>query len=160
MKSCFLFGHRDVPGGILDKLIRSVERLYLEENITIFYVGRYGMFDRYAGAAVKAVRKQFPEISLYQVTPYHPTVRSITLPDGYDGSFYPPLEKVPQRYAILKANQYMVKTCDAIICYVKHCGNSKALLELALRQKQNDQLIIENIGQCFCADAEVQLYKA
>ena len=154
MKSCFMFGHRYVPEVILDELIQSVERLYLEENITIFYVGRYGLFDRYAGAAVKAVRAQFPEISLYQVIPYHPAVRPIVLPDGYDGSFYPPLEGVPQRYAIVRANQYMVKTCDAVICYVNHCGNSKVLLESATKRAKNGQLIIVNTGQSFCTDGE------
>lgn len=59
------------------------------------------------------------------------------------------LEGVPQRYVIVRANQYMVKTCNAITCYVKHYGNSKALLELAIRREQKSQLIIENIGQHF-----------
>lgn len=154
MKSCFMFGHCDVPDAILDKLMESVQRLYLEQDIAIFYVGGHGMFDSYAGAAVKAVRERFPEISLYLITPYHPAVRPVVLPEGYDGSFYPPLEGVPQRYAILKANQYMVKTCDAVICYVKHCGNSKVLLESALRHARTRKLIIENVGQSFCADGE------
>lgn len=159
MKSCFMFGHRNVPDTIQEQLMQAVERLYLEKGISIFYVGRYGMFDSCAAAAVKAVREQFPEISLYRVTPYHPAVRPVILPEGYDGSFYPPLEGVPQRYAILKANQYMVKTCDAVIC-LKHYGNSKGLLELAIRRAQKDQLIIENIGQYFCADDEEKPYKA
>ena len=160
MKSCFMFGHRNVPATIQGQLMQAVERLYLEKGISIFYVGGYGMFDSYAAAAVKAVREQFPEISLYQVTPYHPALRPVILPEGCDGSFYPPLEGVPQRYAIVRANQYMVKTCDAVICYVKHYGNSKALLELAIRQAKEGQLIIENIGQYFCADDEEKLYKA
>ena len=160
MKSCFMFGHRNVPDTIQEQLIQTVERLYMEKGITIFYVGGYGMFDSCAAAAVKAVRERFPEISLYRVTPYHLAVRPVMLPEGYDGSFYPPLEDVPQRYAIVRANQYMVKTCEAVICYVKHCGNSKALLELAIRHAQKDQLIIENIGQCFCADDEEKPYKA
>ena len=159
MKSCFMFGHRNVPDMILEKLIQTVEQLYLEKGITIFYVGGYGLFDSSAAAAVKAVREHFPEISLYQVTPYHPAARPVILPEGYDGSFYPPLEGVPQRYAIVKANQYMVKTCDAIICYVKHYGNSKALLESALKQAKTRSLTIENIGLYFCADDEKQLYK-
>lgn len=159
MKSCFMFGHRIVPDTIQEQLIQAVERLYQEKGVTIFYVGGYGMFDSCAAAAVKAVRERFPEISLYRVTPYHPAVRPVMLPEGYDGSFYPPLEGVPQRYVIVRANQYMVKTCDAIICYVKHYGNSKGLLELAIRRAQKDQLIVENIGQYFCADDEERLYK-
>lgn len=160
MKSCFMFGHRIVPDTIQEQLIQAAGRLYQEKGVTIFYVGGYGMFDSCAAAAVKVVRERFPEISLYRVIPYHPAARPAILPDGYDGSFYPPPEGVPQRYAIVRANQYMVKTCDAIICYVKHCGNSKALLELAMKRARNSSLIVENIAQCFCGDAEVQLHKA
>lgn len=152
MKSCFMFGHRDAPDGILEKLIFSVEQLYTKHNITIFYIGGYGMFDRYAGAAVKTVRGRFPDISLYRVPPYHPAIRPIILPEGYDGSFYPPLANVPAKYAIPKANQYMVRNCDAILCYVKYCGNSKTLLELAISRAKKP-LIIENIGECFCTDS-------
>lgn len=156
-----MFGHRDVSDAIQEKLEQAVERLYLEHDISVFYVGYHGMFDSYAGAAVKAVRKQFPKISLYCVIPYHPAVRPIELLEGYDGSFYPPLERVPPRYAIPKANQYMISVCGAVICYVKHCGNSKTLLNTAIKRAKNNQLILENIGQYFIDDDNKRgVYKA
>ena len=145
MKSCFMFGHRDVPNGMQEKIARAVERLYCEEGITSFYVGRYGEFDRIAGAAVRTVQTRFPEIMLFLLLPYHPAERPAVTPAGYDGTFYPPIEKVPRRYAIVKANQYMVSSCDAIICLAKHPGNSRKLLEYAQRIAKYQRLIIENI---------------
>lgn len=146
MKSCFMFGHRDTPPETQQKIISAVERLYLKHGVTEFYVGGYGAFDRLAGAAVKDVKRRFPEMMLYLLIPYHPAARQVALPGGYDGSFYPPLENVPQRYAIVKANQYMVNTCDAVICYVRRPGNSKVLLTRAQNRGMKEPLIIENIG--------------
>lgn len=69
------------------------------------------------------------------------------LSEGYDGSYYPPLESVPQRFAIVKANQYMVKSCDAVICYARYPGNSKSLLEYAKKRAVKEKLIIKNLGE-------------
>ena len=41
--------------------------------------------------------------------PYHPAERPVETPPGFDGTFYPPgIESVPRRYAIVRANRYMV----------------------------------------------------
>ena len=147
MQSCFMFGHRDAPLEIQEKMECVVEQLYLEYGISTFYVGGYGAFDRIAGAAVKAAKTRFPEIRLYLLIPYHPAVRPVVLSEGYDGSYYPPLESVPQRFAIVKANQYMVKSCDAVICYASYPGNSKSLLEYAKKREVKEKLIIKNLGE-------------
>lgn len=147
MKSCFMFGHRIAPLEIREKIEYVVEQLYLEHGVSIFYVGGYGAFDRIAGAAVRAAKTRFPEIKLYLLIPYHPTVRPVVLSEGYDGSYYPPLESLPQRFAIVKANQYMVKSCDAVICYARYPGNSKSLLEYAKKRAVKEKLIIKNLGE-------------
>ena len=135
MKSCFLFGHRDAPQEIRPEIEAAVERLYRKKGITQFYVGHYGCFDALAGAAVKFMKARYGEIGLYLVIPYHPAVRPMEAPDGFDGTFYPPLENVPKRYAIVRANRYMVENSDAIICYVNRPGNTRELLEYAGRRK-------------------------
>lgn len=38
----------------------------------------------------------------------------------YDGTTYPPLEKVPPRYAIVKRNKWMVSASDIVISGVRH----------------------------------------
>ena len=131
MKSCFLFGHRDAPEEIRPEIEAAVEWLYREKGVTLFYVGHYGSFDRIAGAAVKALKARYTDIELFMVIPYHPAIRSVELTEGFDGRFYPPMENVPNRYAIVRANRYMVEISDAIICYVNHPGNTRKLLEYA-----------------------------
>ena len=101
MKSCFFIGHREADERLLPVLQSTIRRLIEEEDVTEFYVGGYGGFDRIAGAAVKQLKAMYPHISLRMVIPYHPAERPIEAPDGYDGTYYTDgLEGVPIRFRI------------------------------------------------------------
>lgn len=80
------------------------------------------------------------------VLAYHPAEQPIEVPLGFDGTYYPPLEGIPRRYAIVRANQYMVKTADSLICYVRHHGNTRNLLDLATRLANTKDLQIKNLA--------------
>lgn len=147
MKSCFLFGHRDSPYDIQSDIEAAVERQYRNHGIRQYYVGRYGSFDSMAASAVKRVKKRYSDISLYLLLPYHLAERPMETPEGFDGTFYPPLEKVPRRYAIVRANCYMVETCDSIVCYVNHIGNTRTLLEYARRGEKKGEFFIKNLSE-------------
>ena len=113
MKSCFFIGHREASSEILPALREAVERHIVDYGVTEFVVGNYGGFDRMATKAVIEAKTQHPQITLTLLLPYHPAERPIDLPPGFDNSFYPPnMEKVPRRFAISKANRYMV-SCKA-----------------------------------------------
>ena len=99
MKSCFLFGHSDAPQDIQSAIEAAVQRQYLNYGICQYYVGAYGSFDRLAASALKTVKKQYQDISLYLLLPYHPAERPMETPEGFDGTFYPPLEKALGPYA-------------------------------------------------------------
>lgn len=146
-KFCFMFGHRDAPCDLKAEVERVVERHYLEYGIRQFYVGGYGAFDRTAGSAVKEIKKRYADISLYLVLHYHPGERPVEMPDGFDGTFYPPLENVPRRFAIVRGNRYMIETSDSVICYVKYAGNTRALLEHARKREKAGELYVDNLGQ-------------
>lgn len=142
---CFLFGHRDAPASIQSKIEEAVERHYLEHGVGHFVVGRYGNFDRMAAGAVKAVKQRHSDICLSLLLPYHPAERPVETPPGFDGTLYPEgMDSVPRKFAIVRANQYMVKNADTVICYVKHFGNTRALLERA--QKRSD-VYVENLAE-------------
>ena len=145
--TCFLFGHATAPAQILTRLEETVERYYLEFGMDDFYVGNRGQFDSLAATAVKRVKKRHPTISLYLVLAYHPAERKVELFPGFDGSFYPPLEGVPRRYAIVRANRYMVDTADGVICYCCHGGNSGTLLRRVQRRKSMGYIPITNIAE-------------
>ena len=136
MKSCFFIGHREADERLLPKLTAAIERLITEEQVSFFYVGGYGGFDRIAATAVKRMKLHHPEITLMLVLPYHPGERPRETPYGFDGTYYPEgLEKVPRRYAIVRANEIMVKQSDWLISYVRHgASNSRRILEYAQKQ--------------------------
>lgn len=136
-KSCFFIGHREADERLLPELIDVIERLITEEQVFCFYVGGYGGFDRIAAAAVKQAKLHYPEISLMLVLPYHPAERPMEAPYGFDGTYYPVgLEKVPRRFAIVKANKIMVDTSDWLIAYIRHgASNSHRILEYAQRKE-------------------------
>lgn len=145
-KSCFFIGHREADERILPQLERCVKRLILEEGVSCFYVGSYGGFDRMAATAVKKLKEKHPHIMLMLVLPYHPAERQIALTSGFDRSYYPEgMERIPRRYAIVKANQHMVDCCDWLVCYVRHgASNSRKMLEYA---KKRSWIQIVNLAE-------------
>lgn len=145
-KSCFLFGHRDTPQEVLPALEDTVLRYYLNYGVRHFYVGNRGDFDRLAITALRRVKQKHTDIRLFLVLAYHPAERSVDITDGFDGTYYPPLENTPRQYAIVKANRFMVEQADAIICYVKHIGNGRNLLEYA-KSRKNPIVYIENLAE-------------
>ena len=68
--------------------------------------------------------------------PYHPSERKIKLPEGFDGSWYPPeMETVPRRVAIVRANQCAVDHAGYLIVYVRHpASNARELVEYARKR--------------------------
>ena len=149
-KSCFFIGPREADELLLPRLELEVERLIAEENVSYFYVGGYGGFDRVSATAVKRAKQKYPDITLMLVLPYHPAEHPTEAPDGFDGTYHPEgLEHTPRRYAIVRTNQIMVDTCDWLVCYVHHgASNSRNLLEYAGRREEKSLIQIVNIGEC------------
>ena len=76
----------------LDVILPSL----IEGGATTFYLGGYGAFDGLAAAAVRRQKETYPHIELILVLAY--LDREIDA-SRYDVTIYPPLEKVPRRYA-------------------------------------------------------------
>lgn len=147
MKSCFLFGHRDTPGDIVDRLSEAMIRHHLALDIRTFVIGHYGAFDRTAVIAAQKVKLLYADTHFLLLLPYHPTVHSVELPDGFDGTLYlEGMEAVPPKAAIVRANQLMVQKASSIICYVNRPGNARNLLEHAIKKSQKEAFCIENLA--------------
>ena len=136
LKSCFFIGHREADERLLPTLVNAIERLVVSEDVTCFYVGGYGGFDRITATAVKQVKQRYPEITLMLVLPYHPADRPVEAPHGFDGTYYPEgMETVPRKFAIVQANKRMVDNVDWLVAYVRHgASNSRKILEYAQKQ--------------------------
>ena len=131
MKSCFMFGHRDCPDNMLPEIEKTIEQYYAAYDVRCFYVGNRGNFDRLAAIAVKKIKKKCADVKLFLLLAHHPSERKVFLQEGFDNSFYPPIEHVPPKYTIVRANQYMIEVVDTTICYVKHFGNARNLMQHA-----------------------------
>ena len=145
MKSCFFIGHRETTSEILPALADAIERHITEFGVTEFIVGNYGGFDRLAASAVIAAKQRHPQIMLTMLVPYHPAERPVTLPRGFDSSFYPPgMETVPRRFASGRANRYTVERVDCLIACVWHpASNARDLMAYA----QKKGVAVTNIGE-------------
>ena len=104
----------------------------IEGGATTFYLGGYGTFDQLAAASVKRQKAVYPTIEAILVLPY--LNRNVDASD-YDRTTYPPLEKVPPRFAIVKRNQWMVEQADVVISAVTHDWGGAAKTLHHARQK-------------------------
>lgn len=142
MASCFFIGHRETEEALLPLIIRAAEKLILEKQVISFYAGMYGSFDKLAGEAIMQLKKKYPQIRLYLVIPYHPSMRPVKTPPGYDGTFYPDgMETVSPKYAIAKANRKMIDVSAYLIEHVTHtASNASSLLEYAKKRERKGLL--------------------
>ncbi|MBR4979362.1 MAG: DUF1273 family protein [Clostridia bacterium] len=129
-------GHNEISDveNIKPHLYTEIEKL-IEDGADKFYLGGYGKFDLLAAQAVCSLKKeQFPHIRSILVLPYLNREYDKAL---YDETVYPPLEKVPLKFAISKRNEWMIDNSDAVVCYVVHSwGGAAASLNYALRKKK------------------------
>ena len=148
--TCFFIGHRDTPLTLLPKLEDAEERHILQFHAAEFVVGQYGSFDRMAASAVLSAKHKRPEVVLKLLLPYHPAERSVIRTEDFDALLYPPgMETVPRRYAIVKANEYMIRHCDFLICFdCYRAGNTHKLVKTALRRQEKRLIRVENLADC------------
>ena len=143
-KNCFFIVHREASEEIYPALYAAVEQHNVEHSDTEFIAGHYGEFDRLVASAVKEAKRFYPEVKLILLLPYHPAERSISTPDGFDGTFYPPgMESVPRKIAIVRVNRYVVDHVDYLIAYAWHpASNARELVEYAKRRVKKGSLFI------------------
>jgi len=111
-------GHRQVDNqDAVSKWLDLILPSLIEGGAITFYLGGYGAFDRLAAAAIRRQKLTYPSIESVLVLPY--LNRDVDASD-YDRTTYPPLEKVPPRYAIVKRNHWMVEGADVVISGVVH----------------------------------------
>ena len=116
-------GHADFSEG---KAFMAQTLDYLEHRIgdepTLFYLGGYGGFDRFALSCCKALKITHPNIRLIYISPYlsesfqRNHIDATT--DQYDEIVYPNIEHVPPKYAIAHRNRWMIEHADAVVAYI------------------------------------------
>ena len=148
-KSCFFIGHREASSELLPILMQVVEKHISEHGVTAFFVGGSGGFDRLAAHAVISLKRRYPQIMLSLLIPYHPAERPIKTPPGFDNTYYPSeMEKVPRKFAIIRANRHMVDHVDYLIAYAWHpASNARELVEYARNRERKGKISISLIDR-------------
>lgn len=145
-------GHSCVPNGdpVREWLYRVVEEV-IREGIVKFYLGGYGEFDLMAASVIRDLKRLHPEVTSILVVSY--LSRKVNS-DLYDETIFPPLEGVPQRYAIVHRNRWMVQDSDVVIAYVSHdWGGAAGTMKYAKQKRKRILLFPHSVESwfCFCA---------
>ena len=117
MNSCTFIGHRDCSQEIKQELYSTIEMLIVKENVRVFYVGTHGGFDRIVYHVLTELERKY-DIEVIVVLAYlndrnvYYDTNKTLFPNGLEG--------VPQKYAIRKRNEYMLKRSQYMLCYVNN----------------------------------------
>lgn len=146
MASCFFIGHRNAPETLRPLLDEAVERHIIEYGVSEFVTGHYGRFDYMAAGAVQRAKERYPNVMLTLLLPYYPFPYDTS---DYDRTYYPEgLENVPKPFAIVRANEHMIKTSEYLICYnAGLVGNTEKLVKKALRRQEKGEMHVENLAE-------------
>lgn len=128
-------GHGDYnyDNDIKDRLSSTVEDL-IKQGADTFLLGGYGNFDMMSAHIVYQLKQKYPYIKSILIIPY---LNKEYNTDYYDETEYPPIEKVPMRYAIIKRNEWMIDQSDTVISYVKHDrGGAYKTLQYANKKRK------------------------
>ncbi len=114
-------------------------------QIKEFHIGGMGAFDNCCALILNDLKKIHSDIKIVLVLAYLNGGSSCDDRSKlYDESIYPPLEKVPLRFAISKRNEWMVKNSNFVLFYVNWSwGGAFKTMEMAKKSKVN----YENIGE-------------
>ena len=130
---CTFFGHSDAPEAVKPALKAAIIELIEKENVTGFFVGNHGNFDRMTISILSELTKT-RNIRFYVVLAYPPTEKDTdylahtVLPDG--------IETVPPRFAINYRNKFMLENADFVITYVTHSWGGAAKFKQMAEKKQ------------------------
>lgn len=114
------FGHSNAPSDLEPRLEQEVIRLIEEnENIT-FLVGTHGHFDGMARSVLKRLAPLYPMMNYRIVLAYLTVKREENRFEGLTTMLPEGIENVPKKFAISYRNDFMVRKCDSVICYITH----------------------------------------
>ena len=135
--TCTFFGHRNTRSAdVREPLKELLVDLIENRNVTEFYVGCEGGFDRAVRSVLKELKNKYPHIRYNAVLAYLP--RNNDEYSDYSDTIYPEgLEKVPPRFAISKRNEWMVNHSDMVItCIAHNFGGAAKYADYAKRKNK------------------------
>lgn len=138
-KICSFCGHRDCDNSMRGQVKKMIIDLIEKKDITVFYSGSMGNFDRLCESVVHELKQKYEDIQLCLVAPYM-TKRLNTdreyYAEIYDEIIIPDLGDIHYKRAITERNKWMVQQSDVILSYVTHnSGGAYKMCEYAKKKK-------------------------
>ena len=145
MSAVAFFGHRSYSYlEYREKIEAIIVDLIENHEVTEFYNGFRGDFDRLCAEIVGKLKSLYPTIKNILVLSYHPRSEFV-LPKFFDESVYLLEKPVLPKFAITYTNQCIVDEADFIISGVSlHSGGAWAACDYARRQQKKVINIFEN----------------
>ena len=137
-------GHASVCCSAEVKILvkEQIRKHIVGDEQVICYLGGCGEFDQICACACRELKQEYRRIELVYVTPYlhvseQQKIKELERTGLYDMSVYPPIEKTPPKFAIVKRNEWMMANADLVIAYVAHnYGGAYRSLQVARRKKK------------------------
>ncbi len=127
---CVMFGMRDAPDSLTEKILKVAEKYYLEYGTRLFVFGSYGNFDKCALRAFNILREKYPDADACIKTRYEP-----------------PIDKIPREFPLLEGPDRLIHNAKTFICYVKRPYNTRVLLRNLQGIFDYDNRIVTNLGR-------------
>jgi len=131
--TCTFFGHRRIKADMRDELKELIMRLIDDYDTKQFLVGNNGAFDALVQGVLDEICRTRDDVSYSIVLSY---VDELALSGDQHATIFPEgLEYVPRRFAISKRNEWLIKSSDYVIAYVKYSvSNSFRWTEKAMKK--------------------------
>ncbi len=141
-KRCCFSGHGDFSEYYIKHIVtQHIKQLITEKNVKSFWVGNYGNFDSFIFETLLEIKAEYKDIAIEIILPYltNTVVQNInSLSEKSDNILLANIaETTPNKYKLLKTNQYMVDNSDFLICYVNRpFGGASSTLSYALKSNR------------------------
>ena len=139
-KSCAFLGNDygiGQPPLLKEHIKEQVIRLINEEDVSIFYVGLKGSYEKDAYRVVVDVKKEYPSIRIIHVVTSGHELNNTTL--YCDGWEYPDeIERhTYKRWCIVQRNRWLIENSDFIIAFNEYEGRAFAVCKTARNKGVN-----------------------
>ena len=121
-KACCFFGHRKInkTPELIERLIREIEILITEKEVSIFYFGSKSEFDDLCHKIVTELKEKFPRIKRVYVRSafqHIPDWYEDSLLKHYEGTYFPEHMENAGRASYVERNQEMINKSAFCIVY-------------------------------------------
>ena len=153
-KSCCFFGHRNIERSpeLIECIENIVERLILEENISVFLFGSRSSFDELCHRVVSKLREKFPQIVRIYVRAEYEQISNrykTYLLQEFEDTYYPPKIKNAGKAVYVERNREMIEKSNVCIVYLNESAiagtGAKSGTKIAVDYARKKQKRIINI---------------